>query len=111
MTSRRFSTATAFAESSTPSALNLLALGGLALGASAIVYSVSGQETHSKAETETVQPVAEQRDILTKLTKGTTYIVGDSVLPGKLDDDALLLPQAVRLKFRTFHSSNWSLRY
>lgn len=72
------------------------------MGASAVVYGATGPESRSKAETETPEPVVEQRDILTKLTQGYTYVLGNSVMPGKLDDDALLFPQMVRPKFRTF---------
>ena len=100
--SRHFSSHAAVSGTSNVSSLKLLAIGGLALGASAVVYGVTSQETRSKAETDEPLPALEPRDVLTRLVKGVTYIVGDCVLPGQLEKEPLLVPRAVRSIFRNF---------
>ena len=93
--SRSFITSAYASTSETPSFLHFLALFGAGAVVSSAIYVTGSDESVAQAETEESAPTAIASPIITNLTKDSAYIVGSSVMTGKLDDDAMLVPHQV----------------
>ena len=76
--------------------LRLLTIGAFGTGVLATAYAMNREEMVAKAETEEAPRATPVTPVITNLTKDSAYIVGSSVMPGKLDDDAMLVPHQVR---------------
>jgi hypothetical protein len=81
---------------------HLLALAGVGLGVSAVVYRYQSKESFASAETEEVPAVAKSNPVITNLNKDSAYVVGSSVLNGNLDDEPMLVPHQVRKNLLLF---------
>lgn len=78
------------------SSTHLFVIGSLAFGASAVFYALNCPTMRSKAETEEASATPAPKPTISQLTAGSAYIVGDCVMPGKLDNEPMLMPHAVR---------------
>lgn len=75
-----------------------LVYGAIGVGISGALYLWKQSQEEPKSDLVTPVLVAKDVPVLGGLSKNSTYIVGDCVMTGKMDEDPMVVPHQVRFK-------------